>query len=101
VDETKKTKKPNCYECIHRGSLPGDAHSRCNHPSIGLTDPLEELLALFASVRRESPVIKQDVADKLGIKADYHGIKNGWFNWPYNFDPMWLVECKGHTLKGK
>ena len=21
--------KANCYECVHRGEIPGDAHSRC------------------------------------------------------------------------
>ncbi len=24
-----------------------------------------------------------------------HGIKNGWFSWPWNFDPVWLVSCDG------
>ena len=23
---------PDCYECKHRGTIPGDAHSRCNNP---------------------------------------------------------------------
>lgn len=23
--------KPNCYECVHRLGLPGNAHSRCNN----------------------------------------------------------------------
>ena len=23
--------KPNCYKCVHRLDLPGDAHSRCNN----------------------------------------------------------------------
>jgi hypothetical protein len=23
--------KPNCYKCVHRRKLPGDAHSRCNN----------------------------------------------------------------------
>jgi hypothetical protein len=66
---------------------------------VGTTNPLEELLATFASVGRGSPTVKQDIVDKLGIKADYHGIKNGWFNWPYNFDPIWLIECKGYESK--
>ena len=25
-------KKPNCYECVHRGPVAGDAHSCCNNP---------------------------------------------------------------------
>lgn len=22
-----------------------------------------------------------------------HGIKSGWFYWPFNFDPVWLISC--------
>src|SRR3972149_3166222 len=28
-----------------------------------------------------------------------HGYKHGWFDWPYNFDPVWLEFCDG--FKGK
>lgn len=24
-----------------------------------------------------------------------HGIRRGWFFWPYNFDPVWLKSCNG------
>jgi len=27
--------------------------------------------------------------------GDEHGIKNGWFLHPYNFDPIWLCYCDG------
>ena len=36
---------------------------------------------------------------KLDIQATYHGIKNGWFVWPYNFDPVWLNKCLGFVEK--
>jgi hypothetical protein len=26
-----------------------------------------------------------------------YGIRNGWFTWPLNFDPTWLVSCKGFS----
>jgi hypothetical protein len=26
-----------------------------------------------------------------------HGIKHGWFNWPLNFDPTWLISCDGFS----
>lgn len=31
--------------------------------------------------------------------ADYHGVAHGWFNWPWNFDPVWLVACEGFEAK--
>lgn len=29
------------------------------------------------------------------VKGNLHGIKNGWFFHPINFDPIWLVSCDG------
>ncbi len=81
VTESKKMieqtiAKPDCYKCSYRHNLPGDANSCCQHPLLG-------------------DITIQEAIDKLGIKANYHGIKNGWFNFPSNFDPVWLEECNG------
>jgi hypothetical protein len=27
------------------------------------------------------------------------GIRGGWFNWPWNFDPTWLVSCDSFVSK--
>ncbi len=91
--------KPDCYKCKWRGDLAGDAHSCCKHPTLNevTSDPVASVMAIFASVGRMPPI--QAGIDKLGIKANYHGIKNGWFNFPFNFDPVWLEECKGFTAK--
>lgn len=64
------SEKPNCYQCAHRRSIPGDAHSRCTNIS----------------------------ALVVGNNA---GIARGWFKWPFNFDPTWLVSCSGFQEKGK
>jgi hypothetical protein len=29
------------------------------------------------------------------VKGAAHGIKKGWFNFPFNFDPVWLENCDG------
>ena len=91
--------KPNCYDCEYKGSVPGSAHICCNHPNLGLenADPMLKVLATFASVGRIGPI--QAGIDKLGIKANYHGIKMGWFNFPFNFDPVWLENCDGFKAK--
>ncbi len=72
--------KPDCYECKWRHDLPGDCHSRCTHPAL-------------------SGEVKQAGIDELGIKANYRGIKRGQFDFPWNFDPLWLEECKGWETK--
>ncbi len=69
------TKNFDCYECKHRGSIPGNTHSCCNHPAI------------------------KDESIKLNVTADDHGIKKGWVIWPWNFDPIWLTNCDGFENK--
>lgn len=27
------------------------------------------------------------------------GVRRGWFGWPYNYDPVWLIECSGFESK--
>ena len=90
--------KPDCYQCIFRQDLPGNAHSKCGHPDNKdtLENPLLNMMAIFASVERVGPVLG---ANKLDIKGDAHGIRNGWFNWPFNFDPVWLLKCNGFKKK--
>jgi len=39
--------------------------------------------------------------DKADVAGNPHGIKNGWFNWPFNFDPIWLEVCHGFKEKTK
>jgi hypothetical protein len=35
----------------------------------------------------------------LKVKANQYGIDNGWFWFPWNFDPTWLEECSGFKQK--
>lgn len=80
--------KPNCYECKHRQDLIGDAHSQCVHPKIG--NPLAHVINMLMFARKNNP---------LEIKGNDHGINKGWFNWPINFDPLWLENCNGFESK--
>lgn len=56
-----------------------------------------ELMAIFASVGRVPPVTA--MGEAVHVKGNPHGIKNGWFNWPWNFDPTWLETCDGFEAK--
>jgi hypothetical protein len=31
------------------------------------------------------------------VTAKAHGVTRGWFKWPFNFDPVWLIDCTGHA----
>ena len=77
----------NCYQCKYRGNAPGSAHSCCRYPGNDTG-----LFGFFA-------LVNKDNAAKLNIRADDHGIRNGWFIWPINFDPVWLTNCDGFEAK--
>jgi hypothetical protein len=34
---------------------------------------------------------------KARVVGNEHGIRSGWFLWPINFDPVWLVSCDGFS----
>ena len=68
-------KNPNCYTCIYRKDLIWSAHSECKHPLW-----YYELATNFKF---------------LGIKLNPHGVKCGWADWPFDFDPVWLDSCNG------
>lgn len=36
---------------------------------------------------------------KAKVRGDQYGIGSGWFLWPFNFDPTWLISCNGFEKK--
>ena len=88
-----KKEKPNCYKCKYRGEVPGSAHSSCHHPKCqSMTeDSLLNLVSILGSVKGGVPPFPTG----LKVKGNEWGIRNGWFNHPLNFDPVWLEECNG------
>lgn len=91
--------EPDCYECEYRGSVPGTCHSSCHHPALNKAhdDPVLGLLSIFASVGRLPPM--QLETKGITVKGNPVGIRGGWFNHPFNFDPIWLVSCTGFKQK--
>jgi hypothetical protein len=65
-----------------------------------MDNPIAQLMGMFASVGRIAPIAIDPDTVEIKVKGDYHGIKNGWFNHPWNFDPVWLTECNGFKAKG-
>lgn len=36
------------------------------------------------------------------VRGNAHGVSNGWFWYPYNFDPIWgVTDCSNFTAKEK
>lgn len=101
--ESKQPAKPNCYKCVYRGNIPGNAHSRCMHPKIkpATDDPIIQMFSMLGSRGLKSAGINLggELGDLLGVTGNKHGIDSGWFNWPINFDPVWLDSCDGFKAR--
>jgi len=81
-----------CYRCEYRGSVPGDAHSKCNHPEMqGRT----AVLTLMSAKPDEGGNVVEFAFSPFVVVASYYGYSSGWFYFPLNFDPVWLVRCDG------
>jgi len=80
--------KQKCYTCKYRGTVPGDSHLCCRYPGLDSD--------LFTGLINDK---NMEIAKQLNVKADPHGINGGWFMWPVNFDPVWLLSCNGYEEK--
>jgi hypothetical protein len=56
------------------------------------------MMAIFASVGRTKPQIAESALE-LGIVIHETGLRKGWANWPWDFDPVWIENCKGFEEK--
>lgn len=89
--------KPDCYTCGYRRDVPDSAHSSCAHPEVAsvTSDPESRVWATLGSVGRGPGLYIR----ALNVEANSHGVRRGWFNWPLNYDPVWLTRCDGYTPK--
>ena len=49
----------------------------------------------------QGDVHKKCVNKNAHVEGAELGIKKGYFMWPFNFDPRWLVKCDGYVKRGK
>jgi hypothetical protein len=85
--------KKKCSECIHEATIPGNCHSKCVHPELkDIWDhPLSELISI--SGKNFGIPFMLDITAGFNIRYNSYGFNNGWFQWPFNFDPVWLENC--------
>jgi len=95
---------PNCYECVHRRSLPGESHSACHHPSTRSMHEGGGVLGLVAILGKRSgftSIESSPSARVLNVSGDPVAVSRGWFLWPVNYDPRWLRRCDGFERRGQ
>ena len=83
-----------CHKCIHKGINPGTAHIKCVHPLVRehTEDPMSAMMAIFASVGRVAPQVSE-ISIEMGVVLHDAGVRNGWANWPWSYDPVWVTHC--------
>jgi hypothetical protein len=84
----------NCYNCKFRGGVVGSAHSSCKVIS---ETKVENSLLMEVLLSTHQIRLTSDGKDIVNL--DPHGIKNGWANWPMDFDPVWVTDCKFYVEK--
>ncbi len=93
--------KPNCYECHWKEDLPGSAHVKCIHPLLPddktTNNQIATLMAVLLTARKVPFSLSGN--NPIGVVGNERGINNGWFNFPYNYDPIWLLKCDGFRQK--
>lgn len=94
MDDTGTNVKPNCHDCKHRRRSMLGAHSACAHPKSGLNQD-DGMGGLCGVARMMLGLDGPPAYRELGITGHPHGVFNGWFSWPADFDPCWLLSCNG------
>lgn len=93
---------PQCRGCRFSRPAIGSAHHlKCEHPATAAmhADPLVEAIGLMGKRSGFTIGLDTEAAQALNIEGEPHGIANGWFIWPVNFDPIWLRRCDGFAAK--
>jgi hypothetical protein len=98
----EKVEKPDCYECeYYGGECPSSCHICCAHPSLkAIVD--SDIGQLFKVLGKRVNIGEDETRvmnSPIKVVGNPNGIRNGWFNWPFNFDPIWLVSCTGFKKK--
>jgi hypothetical protein len=85
-----------CYQCKFRGTVPGSAHSSCTvirKLGEGMEEGKIAALELAFMTGNAKLTTQTENGEADAIKLDPQGVKNGWANWPFDFDPVWVEKC--------
>ena len=87
----------NCSKCKHKGPVvTGSSH----HISCRLVGDFAKQMVvynLYLSGKQFVVTDKTTGEQKPLIVLNPHGVKNGWCDWPLQFDPIWIESCLGYT----
>lgn len=82
-----------CLTCKHKGRVPNSRHSKCKHPDVLHMD-CNTYAMVIKKLAAGDEVIQ--ITSRMGVQFANQGVEGNWALWPFNFDPIWLVECLGY-----
>jgi len=71
--------KKNCNTCKHRTEIVNSHRISCEH------------YRKNKNLILESPLHKNNIPE--------YAKNSGWFDFPYDFDPLWVVDCSEHKVE--
>jgi len=93
ISAKKGERKVNCYKCKYCDDVPGSAHKMCLYALKDPNNSFVNLISLLGGFRMDVPHMNVVLIDT--------GVKGGWCNFPFNFDPIWVYDCDKFTPKGE
>lgn len=89
---------PDCRRCKWSRREPSGAHLCCMHPATELLWTLPGSRFVYVMGKGAGIVDYSEQTKGLYVVGDETGKAIGAFNWPFNFDPLWLQECDGWEM---
>ena len=86
----------NCRFCRYSRLSRWSAHFRCEHPVTKKVPSGAGLLAAFSPTLISYEV--RAAGKAIGLQANVNGMRRGFFNWPDDVDPAWLIRCNGFKV---
>ena len=85
----------NCHECIYVSQVAGSAHKSCSTLEKLSLDKniILKISFLLLSGKIELTYVNDEERRVPIIEIDEYGKKQGWANWPLDFDPVWVKKC--------
>lgn len=79
-------------KCKWQGRLVWSTHIRCMHPLV--SESLYRVARVFLLEPGNYHHAIRGLMRQMGVTVNEAGVRNGWCNWPFDFDPVWLDSCK-------
>lgn len=88
----------DCFSCIHKDFVPGSTHVICRHPFNDRIFKSRQGMIILLQLATKGFTV-QLTPKELNLKLNSSGIKGGWCNYPFDFDPIWIENCDGFEEK--